>query len=162
MMKRFLILIFVVVLFGCSTRNETKFSEKALNDIVFSLNGDQLAIQEVLEKYKGKKIFIDVWATWCGDCLKSLPTVKKLQILHPGVVFLFLSIDDSISDLKAGIQKYNIEGEHYLLPEKWDADFSEFLGLSWIPRYLIVDESGGIKVFNETKPNSSDILEALK
>lgn len=162
MMKRFLILIFVVVLSGCLTRNESKFSEKALNDNVLSLNGGQLTIQEVLEKYKGKKIFIDVWATWCGDCLKSLPALKKLQIQHPEVVFLFLSIDDSISDLKAGIKKYRIEGEHYLLPEKWDADFSEFLGLSWIPRYLIVDESGGIKVFNETKPDSSDILEALK
>ena len=33
----------------------------------------------------------------------------------------------------------------------WKGSFGEFLGLSWIPRYLVIDEKGKIIVFNETK-----------
>ncbi|WP_157811856.1 hypothetical protein [Tenacibaculum sp. SZ-18] len=55
--------------------------------------------------------------------LKLFLTIKKLQTQHQEMLLLFTSIEDNIDDLKAGIQKYNIEGKYYLLSEKWDTDF---------------------------------------
>lgn len=160
-MKKILILIAVVVLANCKQRVETQFSEHALNDVLLTMEGQRITLQEVLTKYKGKKILIDVWATWCGDCLKSLPSLTKLQRGNPEVIFLFFSIDDTIEQVKLGIQKYKVKGEHYWLPKKWDSSVSEFLGLSWIPRFLVIDEKGKILVFNETTVNSEVILNAL-
>jgi len=149
-------------LLGCKTRIETEFSEKALQEQFISLDNESLPFQDVITQYKGKKILIDVWASWCGDCIKGMPKIVKLQKDHPEVVFLFLSIDNSLEELKDGIQKYNVQGEHFLLPSGWDGDFGNFLDLSWIPRYLVIDESQKIEVFNAVKVDDKRIVKALE
>ncbi len=158
---KYLKILLVILLVGCTAKNETEFSNKALNETFMSLDGVSIKFKEVINKYKGKKVLIDVWASWCGDCIKGMPTVVKMQKEYKDVVFLFLSIDNSLEDLRDGVKKYNVMGEHYLLPSKWDGDFGDFLGLSWIPRYLVVDEKGKISVFNAIKANDKKIVSAL-
>jgi thiol-disulfide isomerase/thioredoxin len=161
-MKQFLLICSIFFVVGCKKRNETEFSQAALNETVISTNGDELQFKDVLQKYKGQKILIDVWASWCGDCIKGMPKIVELQKQFPNVVYLFISIDESLEDLIVGVKKYNVNGEHYLLPSKWDGEFSDFLGLSWIPRYLVIDEQGKIIVFDEVDAKASEILNALK
>lgn len=160
-MKNYL-LILSILLVSCTTRVETQFSEKALYDTFISLEGEELPFKEILEEYKGKKILIDIWATWCGDCIKGMPTIVQLQEEHKDVVFLFLSIDSNLVELKTGIEKYRVKGAHYLLPSGWNGAFGDFLDLSWIPRYLVVDKDGKIAVFNAVKANDERIVAALK
>ncbi|TMM29694.1 TlpA family protein disulfide reductase [Polaribacter aestuariivivens] len=120
-------------------------------------------MQEILDKYKGKKILIDVWASWCGDCAKSLPNVKNLQKDYPEVVFLFLSVDKSKRAWKNGITRFNLKGEHYNLRKGMkDGEFVDFLNLGWIPRYLIVDKQGKIQLHKATRASDPAIVEALK
>lgn len=157
-----LFLIFLIVISSCNTRVETEFSEKALQEKFNDVDGKEILFKKIIEKHKGKKIFIDVWASWCRDCLKAIPELKQLQKENPNVVFLYLSIDDSLEELRSGIEKYKLEGEHYLLVSKKEGDFSDFLGLSWIPRYVIVDETGKIEVFKAVKTNDTKIIRALK
>lgn len=161
-MKQFLLICSIFLVVGCKKRNETEFSQAVLNETVISTNGDELQFKDVLQKYKGQKILIDVWASWCGDCIKGMPKIVELQKQFPNVVYLFISIDESLEDLIVGVKKYNVNGEHYLLPSKWDGEFSDFLGLSWIPRYLVIDEQGKIIVFDEVDAKASEILNALK
>ncbi len=161
-MKKVLFIFLLIIILSCSKRNETEFSQQALEDTFMSIVGEELTFKEVIEKYKGKKILIDIWATWCGDCIKGMPKIVELQKVFPDAVFLFLSIDDSLEALQKGIKKYTVKGEHYLMPSGWDGDFGEFLGLSWIPRYLVIDEKGKIAVFNAVKANDEKILQALK
>ncbi len=158
---KYLKILLLILLIGCANKNETKFSEKALNETFVSLDGVSIKFKEIVNKYKGKKILIDVWASWCGDCIKGMPTIVKMQEEYKEITFLFLSIDNSLEDLKYGIEKYNVTGEHYLLPSKWDGEFADFLGLSWIPRYLVVDEKGEISVFNAVKANDKRIISSL-
>ncbi|CAM1345604.1 TlpA family protein disulfide reductase [Tenacibaculum amylolyticum] len=160
-MKNYLLLLFIFLV-SCTTRIETQFSEKALNATFISLEGKELPFKDILEKYKGEKILIDVWATWCGDCIKGMPTIVQLQKEYQDVVFLFLSIDSNLVELKTGIEKYRVKGVHYLLPSGWDGSFGDFLDLSWIPRYLVVDKEGKIAVFNAVKANDERIVAALK
>jgi thiol-disulfide isomerase/thioredoxin len=157
-----IILIIVVVFFSCKTENPTQFSQKALNDIFISLDEKTITFQEVINQYKGKKVLIDVWASWCGDCIKGLPKVVTLQNENPDVVFLFLSLDKNLDDWKTGIEKYNVNGEHYFMKSGWEGDFGSFLGLDWIPRYVVVDEKGHISMYKAVEANDSQILEALK
>lgn len=157
-----IILIFTVLLVSCNLEKPTEFSNLALNDVVYSLKGEPSSIKKILQKYKGKKILIDVWASWCADCIKGLPAVRNLQKSYPNVVFLFLSVDKSKTAWKNGIRRFKIQGEHYNLPKGMDnGDFVDFINLGWIPRYMVIDETGKITLFKATSASDSDIEKAL-
>ena len=152
----------LLVLVGCKQATPTEFSTVALADKVITFQEDEITISAMLEKYKGKTIFIDVWASWCKDCLQALPKVKKLQQDFKDVPFVFISIDKSIASWKSGIKKYNVTGEHYFLTSDRDGDFGSFIDLDWIPRYMIIDEKGKIIMFKSVQANDKRILEALR
>jgi thiol-disulfide isomerase/thioredoxin len=48
-------------------------------------------------------LVIEVWASWCGDCVKAMPKLKDLQN-NPNVSYLFLSMDKTADKWKAGIE----------------------------------------------------------
>lgn len=157
-----IILIFTIVLVGCNLEKPTEFSELALNDKVYSLNGEQSSIKEMISKHKGKKMVIDVWASWCADCIKGMPAVKNLQKSYPEVVFLFLSVDKNKTAWRNGVKRFNLSGEHYNLPKGMkNGDFVDFINLGWIPRYMVIDERSKITLFKATSASDSDLEKAL-
>jgi thiol-disulfide isomerase/thioredoxin len=107
-------------------------------------------------------VLIDVWASWCKDCIVGLPNLKKFQKENPEVVYLFLSLDRNIKSWKRGIDRFGIEGEHYFMQEGKKGSFGDFLNLWWIPRYVVVNETGEITLFKATKITDKNIVEALK
>ncbi|WP_299336123.1 TlpA disulfide reductase family protein [uncultured Psychroserpens sp.] len=162
-MKQLITLVLVSVFFiSCEAQPEpSEFSEAALNDTFLNLEGDTMTLESILEQYKDKTILIDVWATWCRDCIVGLPDLKAIQSEHPDVVYLFLSMDKTQESWKNGIEKYNITGEHYFMPSGWDGPFTEFVDLDWIPRYMIIDKEGKIKLFRAIKVNDPKIKKHL-
>lgn len=162
MMKKLILLAITIILTSCNFETPTQFSEKALNDTLITLDDSKITFKEVLNQYKGKKILIDVWASWCADCIKSLPKTKELQKEFPDVVFLFLSVDKRNSSWKKGIQRFGINGEHYNLPNGMKkGELVDFLSLRWIPRYLVIDKTGKIILFKATNASDSEIKEKL-
>lgn len=162
-MKKSIIVLFVgVLLLNCSVKNETEFSKEALNDVFISINNDETTFSEILAENKGKKILIDVWASWCTDCLQSLPDVKKIQENNPEMGYVFLSLDRNLESWKAGVERLKIKGQHYFMQSGWKGAFGNFLGLNWIPRYLMIDEQGKIIVFNATKATDKSIKKSLE
>ena len=79
MKKSLLVFLFVITQLSCQNRVETQFSEVALNDEFITLNGEPILFKNILENHQGNTVFIDVWASWCKDCLVSLHNVKVLQ-----------------------------------------------------------------------------------
>ena len=146
---------------NCSFEKPTQFSDEALNDTFISLEGKSLTLAQILEIHKGKMILIDVWATWCKDCSVSMPIVKALQKDHPDVVFLFLSKDRTETAWKRGIDKYQINGEHYFVKSGNDGPFADFLNSNWVPRYMVIDKEGKIKLFKAKKATDKRIKKAL-
>ena len=155
------LIIMVLSVFSCNVETPTRFSEEALNDTFISLDDEVLTFETILEKYKGKQIVIDVWASWCEDCVRGFSKLKQLQEEKDDVVYLFLSLDRSIDKWKRGIDKYNIEGEHYYMQSGWKGPFGKFLDLDWVPRYLVVDAQGNIKLFRAVKADDKRIRERL-
>lgn len=161
-MKKVLLLICCSVLLACNKEIPTRFSEIALNDTFVTLDDRELTFKEVLEQYSGETIFVDIWASWCSDCLKSLPKVRELQKEYPDVVFLFLSVDKKITNWKKGIEKHQIYGEHYFIKSGWNSDFGDFIDLDWTPRYMLIDKDRNIKLFEAVKTNDKKLKEALQ
>jgi len=161
-MKNIFIIIAIILFASCNTKTPTNFSEKALNDSLIALDGTKLSFQEILDKYKGKKILIDIWASWCGDCIRGLPKVEKLQKNNSEVVYLFLSLDKTVDEWKKGIQKYRINGEHFFIKSGYEGDFGSFIDIDWIPRYMAINEQGNIALFKSIKADNAKITEFLK
>ncbi|CAM1353498.1 TlpA family protein disulfide reductase [Tenacibaculum ascidiaceicola] len=162
-MKKIIIVAFIgLTLFGCSNEAPGHFSTEALEDVFTSLEGEEVSFSKILEKYKGSKILIDIWASWCPDCLKSIPEVQKVQEDYAGATYIFLSLDRNKTDWKNGIERLNIKGEHYFIESGWEGKFGKFLGLDWIPRFLVIDENGKIIVFDATKATDKLIRQSLE
>jgi thiol-disulfide isomerase/thioredoxin len=155
--------LFIILCASCNFEKPTKFSELALKDTVYDLNNTAFSIKEVLQQYNGKKVLIDVWASWCADCISGLPSVRNLQKEYPAVVFLFLSVDKNKNAWKNGVQRFQIKGEHYNLPKGMKSgEFVDFINLGWIPRYMVIGPQGNILLFKATSASDSAIKEALK
>jgi len=157
------ILIFSIALVSCQTQPDpVRFSEETLNDSFINTEGASVSLKSILEINKGRTILIDVWASWCRDCIVGLPNLRALQTEYKDVAYVFLSMDKTQESWKNGIKKYEIVGEHYFMPSGWDSAFSDFVDLDWVPRYMVIDTEGNIKLFRAIKVNDSKIKEHLK
>jgi thiol-disulfide isomerase/thioredoxin len=154
--------LFGSTLLNCQSDKITTFSEAALNDKFITIDENVVPFSAILELHKGQTIFIDVWASWCKDCRKSLPKVKELQQEFPEMSFVFLSLDKSLGAWKKGIQTYNLQGDHYFMQSGWKGAMGTFLDLDWIPRYLIIDPDGKIVVYKAIKTKDKNLRKYLK
>ncbi len=147
--------------FNCKGQEPTTFSEAALNDTFITLTGESTTFKDILEAHKGSTLVIDIWASWCKDCVGGMPKVKALQKEHQEVTYIFLSLDKSQEAWKKGIEKYSVVGGHYFMQSGWKGPFGKFVNLSWIPRYMVVDKDGNIKLYNAVEADDQKIKDIL-
>ncbi|SRX54044.1 redoxin family protein [Aequorivita sp. CIP111184] len=156
------ILIVFLLFITFAQAQQKSFSEAALNDVFLSENNKEITLSEVLQQYKGKTVFIDIWASWCKDCIVGMPKVQKLREKNPEIIFLFLSLDKEIDSWKHGIEKYGVGGENYFIPSGWKGPFCSSIDLDWIPRYMVINSEGEISLYKAIETNDKKLLKALK
>src|SRR5690606_29026462 len=67
-------------------------------NIVFLENADALnSIGKLIEPFKGKVVYLDIWGTWCGPCVRELseytPALKQQFEGQDDLVFLYVAMD---------------------------------------------------------------------
>ena len=72
-MKKLLFFTSIILLFSCTSKVEKEFSEVALKNNLLEISGTLTSLEDVLNLHKGKKVLIDVWASWCADCVRGFP-----------------------------------------------------------------------------------------
>lgn len=161
-MKKLFALVIAFATFSCtSNAQKTSFSETALSETLMTTNGGQIAFKEILKNHKGKTTVIEVWASWCGDCVKAMPKVKELQENHPEVAFTFISMDKTADKWLAGIEKHELKGDHYMANDQMKGVFGQAIDLDWIPRYIIIDKKGKIVLYRAIEKDFDLINETL-
>lgn len=161
-MKQLVILLIAFATFSCARAQKTNFSKEALSEKLLAIDESQVAFKNILKKYKGKTLVIEVWASWCGDCVKAMPKVKELQVNNPDVSYLFLSADKTADKWKIGIEKHELKGDHYMMNDGMKGVFGKAIDLDWIPRYIIVDKTGKIVLYRAIETDFDKINETLK
>ncbi len=159
-----LILSIVMTTISCTNAQEKQFSEVALNGIVINSESKETAFRDILEKHKGKTILIEVWASWCSDCVKAMPKLKEIQKENPEVVYVFISMDKSFEKWNEGIKKHEIVGEHYWVNDEkgMKGSFGQSIDLDWIPRYIIVRGEMEVTLYRAIEKDFDKINQALK
>lgn len=165
-MKKLLLLPVLLFSFVSCAQAPTSFTDEALKEPMKTIDGKEMAFKDILAQYEGKTIVIDVWASWCPDCIKGMPKVHALQHQYKDnddIVFLFLSYDKTEDAWKNGREKYHVVGEHYLITSKWKGGaFSDAIRLDWIPRYMIVDPNGNIALFKAIEADDQKLTSTLQ
>lgn len=143
---------------------KTEFDQTSLSQAIFDLEGNQTTVGEILKQHKGNVIFLDIWASWCPDCITGLPALREVQSEFPEVVYLFFSLDRVGKEdvWKNAIDKFNIEGVHYWFNTDWKNDFTEYIQLNWIPRYMIIDQEGKIAHYYAVHADDAVLVETLR
>lgn len=160
-MKKLLIALVVSGFFSCSNAQKTEFSKESLSEPLATLTDSNTNLSEILQNHKGKTIVIEVWASWCGDCVKAMPKLKALQAAHPEADYVFISMDKARDKWQAGIEKHELKGDHYWATDGMKGKFGKAIDLDWIPRYIIVDKKGKIATYRAIETDFDKIDKTL-
>lgn len=116
-------------------------------------------VEAIVAEYKGKPVFVDFWATWCGPCLYAMKTMKPLKetMAEKGVVSIFIS-NASSPHAKWAKMLPDIGGIHYYLNQEQWKELSGKYEIQGIPSYLIFDKEG-YKSFQTTGYPGNDKME---
>lgn len=119
-----------------------------------------------LENFKGKLVYIDVWATWCKPCLESVPYWNRLvdRYKNNNIVFITVSTDElkDKGKWKRFLDKHNFKGLHFISAGGTESEFvKKFLVLSY-PTNILIDKEGHIIQLKAERPEAIDLSAYLK
>ncbi len=118
-----------------------------------TVDGETISLSDL----KGKYIYIDVWATWCGPCIKQVPYLKKLEERYhdKNIVFISISVDKEKvkGTWKQFIEDKQLGGLQLFADKSFDSDFMNAYAVNSIPRFILIDPEG--KIIDPEAPRPS-------
>ena len=116
-----------------------------------------------LADLKGKFVYVDVWATWCGPCKKEIPSLKKVEGQYHGknIEFVSISIDSKKSHgaWKKMVTDKELGGVQLLADKDWQSEFVQNFKIQGIPRFILIDPAGNVVNADAPRPSSPKLIE---
>ena len=124
-------------------RHTRGFSKAVLPD----LNGKPVA----LNSFKGKLVLLDVWATWCEPCIRTMPAMHELQRHFnkdpkSKVHVISVSVDDNVKDVKKFMKRYGL-GEDFSTLIDTKQVIGDDVPLDVVPSFFVLDGQGNLVGF---------------
>lgn len=118
-----------------------------------------------LSDFKGKYVYIDIWATWCKPCFIEIPYLKKVEKKYHGKNIKFVSISvDAKKDhdaWKKTIVNKKLGGVQLFADNALKSSFVTDYSISVIPRFILIDPQGNIVESNAPKPSEKKLISLL-
>lgn len=125
-------------------------------------NGTDVALSD----FRGKVVYIDIWATWCGPCKKEMPYMKELEEEYKDnkdIVFMGVSVDASKDEQKWKdfLVKEQLPGVQLFAGDLAGPTLSKPYKITGIPRFMLVGKDGCLIYMNAPRPSSTEIRAVL-
>ena len=116
-----------------------------------------------LEDLRGKYVYIDVWATWCGPCRGEIPFLQKVEEKYKGKNIAFVSISVDVAKdhdkWKSFVTDKQLGGTQLLADKDWRSDFIMAYKINSIPRFILIDPKGDIVKSDAERPSDPKLAE---
>ncbi|MBI9064844.1 MAG: TlpA family protein disulfide reductase [Marinilabiliaceae bacterium] len=118
-----------------------------------------------LSDFKGKYVYIDVWATWCGPCKAELP---YLTIIHKtlnnksNLEIISVSVDKDKKAWEKMVDKKQLEWPQYIVKEAFKSVLTKQYNINSIPRFILIDPQGKIVSTVADRPSNEQLLPYLR
>ena len=126
------------------------------------INGKNVSLNSL----KGKYVYIDVWATWCGPCKVQIPYLKEIEEKYKGkdITFVGLSIDTQENKSKwlQMVKERGLGGYQVLADNDWKSDFIKGYFITGIPRFILIDPKGNIVSADAPRPSEPALLKLFE
>ncbi len=118
-----------------------------------------------LDDLKGKYVYVDVWATWCGPCIREIPSLKKIekQYHDKNIAFVSMSVDrkTDYDKWRKMVEEEELSGIQLYAPKGNKSEFYTNYGIMGIPRFILIDPEGNIVNANAPRPSSEKLIETF-
>jgi len=118
-----------------------------------------------LADLKGKFVYIDMWATWCGPCKREIPFMKKVEKEYHGknIEFVSISVDrkNAHGKWKSMVKEGEMTGIQLFADNDFKSQFAVDYGVNSIPRFILLDTEGNIVSADAPRPSSPELKTLL-
>ncbi len=117
-----------------------------------------------LSDFRGKAVYIDVWATWCGPCCAEIPHMEKLAkhyAKNKKVELISISLDSSKAKWEKKLAQDKPMWKQFICPDNFESVLCKNYDINGIPRFLFFDKDGKVISLNAPRPSSSDIIQYI-
>lgn len=120
---------------------------------VEGLTDGKAIVEKMIEPYKGKIIYMDVWGTWCQPCvnaIKASPAMKE-AVKDYDIVYLYFAYSSEDAAWKGYIAELGLTKPnyvHYNLPPKQQSAVIEYLKVEGFPSYFLFDKQGNVETLD--------------
>lgn len=115
---------------------------------------------EILQRFRGKLVFVDFWASWCVPCRREMPAMREIKKAYLGkdIVFITISIDQSLLSWQKAHDAEQLAAETSFLMSKKDSVFV-FMNkvIDEIPRYFLINKDGSLISDNAPWPADAEL-----
>jgi thiol-disulfide isomerase/thioredoxin len=125
---------------------------KEVPDFTFEdINGNSVSLASL----KGKLVYIDIWATWCGPCIAEHPYWDQLKEDYKDqpVAFLTVSIDNTKEPWVKMVKAKKMDGLQWYAEGAWSSELAQHFMVNAIPRFLLLDQD--LKIINPSADRPS-------
>lgn len=137
-------------------KRKLSIGSPAIDFTVSDAEGKKIKLSEL----KGKVVYLDFWASWCGPCKAQFPHVSKIKEHFAGkdVVFVYVSIDEDVDAYEKAMEKYHLTGLHTREDGGWKSKTAQEYGVQGIPAYFLIDREGNFASENTPRPSQGEAL----
>ncbi len=113
--------------------------------------------------FKGKYVYVDIWATWCGPCKYEIPFLKQLEADYhdKNIVFLSYSIDEDKDAWLKFVPENELGGVQIIGENAWESQLCKDYKIRGVPTFMFFDPAGNILNVKMSRPSAQATRDAF-